>query len=641
MAKSPSITIREIDASSYTVTDSRTILAIVGFASKGPVGEAQLVTSRNEFIEKYGDIPALRPYGNLAAYKAFNYTNKVIYYRVASEDQKAEYVILNANDAQGAYVELSSPETSLYLEAGSYGFSLKLGEDVASDVEITITTEGWYTLQDIVTLINAEFTDNTIDAEAELVGGKLRIAAGTDTTLIVTDPVGASESLLVEEFLGTASDVVPPVDAKLHSETDTILIRSKESGSSTNNISLRKSSSVNPVNKDETLHTFTVLYKGSFVEEFPNLSLDPDSDDYFLKIINKDEENGGSKWISIELERNGVAGNVLFPDGTYALGSGNIAFAEGKVWEDGEYDYKEGTDGIPEGSSNSLFVTALSSSSDLGNSELFDFDILSTPDNGTTSVQNAAISLAESRQDFIYIADPPFGLSYDEATEWHNGNGYGRNTALNSSYAVAYWSWLKDYNVQADEYTWVPPSVYIGELFLKTDKNNYPWSAPAGDRRGRIITSDIEHSPSLAEREVLYGDMNVINPIVEFPSKGIIVYGQKTTLRANSAVNRINVRRMLIYVKKLIKNSVEGLIFEPHTPESWNRASSMVTNILESLRAQGGIDSYTVNINAATNTQNYIAQGIMRGVITIVPVGTIERIQLDVKFLSPGATISE
>ncbi len=651
MAKSPSIDIREIDASSYTVTNSETMLAIVGFATKGPVGKAQMITSKNEFIEKYGTIPMDSPYGHLAAYRAFNQTNKLVYYRVASGDTGAEHVILNAKAARGAYQEFSSPNPTFWMEAGDYGFSLKVDTTTpAGNVIIGIATDGWYTLEDVKTKLNVAiqlFETGNKDCVVGVVNGKLRVVSDkivSGSEIEITAPaLETTVSLIDSDYLGTVGTMVAYQAAVAAASTDTILIKSKETGSSTNNISVVKTSSVNPVNTSETLHTVQVYYSGNLVEAFSGLSLSPLDPNYFLDVVSKDPQNGGSKWIEMELERVDPTSTtvVLFPNGVYALGSGSDEFDDDDDWEEGDYDYKVGTDGVPTGSSTALFVTALGTNKDLANTEIFDFHILITPDNGSVAVQNAALTLAESRQDFIYVADPPFGLDYNEAVSWHNGGGYGRNTALNSSYASTYWSWAKEFNTQSEEYTWVPPSVYIAELYLATDRNFAPWAAPAGEARGRLITSDIEHSPSFAEREVLYGDMNSINPIVEFAAKGVMVYGQKTTLRANSAVNRVNVRRMLIFVKKLVKKAMEGMVFDPHTPESWFKASSMVTNILDTVKARGGISDYLVSINDATNTQNLIAQGIMRGVITIVPIGTIERIELEIKFLSPGASIGE
>ena len=108
----------------------------------------------------------------------------------------------------------------------------------------------------------------------------------------------------------------------------------------------------------------------------------------------------------------------------------------------------------------------------------------------------------------------------------------------------------------------------MGEKFLEIDKIYKPWYSPAGDSRGKLSSaSDVETSPSFAEREQLYGDFNCVNPIVDFYSKGIEIFGQKTALRENQAVNRVNVRRMIIYIKKLIKLALDGMLFEPNNPD--------------------------------------------------------------------------
>ena len=619
MAKSPSIRIREVDKSSYTVTESSTVLAIVGYATKGPIGEAKMVTSRNEFVQMYGGIPVNSPYGHLAAYRAFNQTNKIIYYRVANED--ADSAALELDDgvpATSGYHEFSHAIEPVfdYTASSDYVFDVTVDSGASETITIASPASGPWYLEDIASSISGFLTG----ASCALVDGKIRITSdtsGASSGISIADQVSGGESLF--DLLGVENVVPGEPEA---SATTELTFNAIESGSATDNISIVISSATSPLDSTKSNYTIEVLYGGDTVETFDDISLDPNDDNFFMDVINKDPDNGGSRWVNVE------DGQIVPASDPYVLVTGT-------------YNLSGGNDGIPESGGASLFVTALGSDKDLANNELFDYHILSTPDNISTAVQNAAISLTESRQDFIYLADPPFGLDYNQATDWHNGQGNGRNSALNTSYAATYWSWLKEYNPQTDEYTWVPPSVYLAELFLNTDNNYAPWSAPAGEIRGRLITSDIEHSPSFAEREVMYGGLNALNPIVEFPSKGIMVFGQKTTLRANSAVNRINVRRMLIYIKKLIKNAMEGMIFEPHTPESWNRASSSITNILESVRANGGIDDYQVIIDGSVNTQNFIAQGIMRGIITIVPVGTIERVQLDVKFLSPGATITE
>ena len=334
---------------------------------------------------------------------------------------------------------------------------------------------------------------------------------------------------------------------------------------------------------------------------------------------------------------------MTFANGTYLLGvagTGEQAYAAGTYDEIGEYDYRVGTDGIPTSGGSSLFVNAMSTSGYLANMEIYDFHVIITPDNGAESTQNAAVSLCEYRTDCFYVADPPFGLTYDEMADWHNGSGsHGRNTAINSSYAATYWPWLKDYNSTTSEYVWCPPSVFIAEKYIEVDRIYGPWYAVAGDTRGKIVAYDYETSPSFAQREVLYGDLNAVNPIVNFSTKGLEIYGQKTLLRATTALNRINVRRMIIYAKKLIKRAMDGIVFEPHNSDSWSRATNLINSILEPIRQANGLDDYKVTIDSSTNPADVIAQNIMRGTIQLVPVATIEIIDLTISIGQAGTTI--
>ena len=428
----------------------------------------------------------------------------------------------------------------------------------------------------------------------------------------------------------------------LPSANDNILFRAKEKGSATNNITITKSTRTNPVDSS-TVYKIEIYYNSELKETFDDISLTIADTNFFATIINADPTNGGSEWIEIEYVDNPVNGALTYADGTIQLGVGTDEYQPGDDTID-DYDYRVGTDGIPISGGSSLFVTALASTSDLANAEIFDYHILITPDNDSEATQNAAIQLAESeaRQDFIYVADPPFGLTYSEAADWHNGVGsHGRNTAANTSYASTYWPWLKDVNPNNGEYVWCPPSVFVGEKYMEVDRSYAPWLAPAGDKRGKLVAYDYETSPSQAQRDLLYGDFNAVNPIVNFTTKGLEIYGEKTLLRENSALNRIHVRRMVIYIKKLIKKAMQSIIFEPHNADSWTRATNMINSILEPVRQGGGLDNYKVVIDSTTNTPDVIAQSIMKGIIKLVPVGVIEIIDLKIKIYASGATITD
>lgn len=496
--------------------------------------------------------------------------------------------------------------------------------------------------------LGTEFARNgqgivNVSVARDIISNKIRISSTGIYTALTDFIKNGSVGL---DFLA-----LMPIDAAVTGHpgtstatTDVIVFSSKETGSSTTRIAVEKTSVVNPLDST-TVNTIKVYYDGELRETFENVSLAIADANYFVNKINETTENGGSEWISVEVFNNGGGNTIDFVDGTYQLGTAadatSVAFAEGMDEADFEaYDYIVGSDGIPTNGGEGLFVDALNSAGDLANKDVFDFHILLTPDNNEEAVQNAAISLAESRKDFVYLVDPPFGLSYEQVRDWHNGIGnFGRNTAVASSYAAVYWPWLKDYDSYSRKYVWVPPSVFIGEKLLEIDSNYYPWVAPAGDTRGKLLANDSEYSPSFAEREELYGDFNCINPIVDFTSKGLIIYGQKTASRENVASNRLNVRRMVIYVKKLIKTALDSMLFEINDTNSWQKATNMVSAILETVRQGGGIAEYAVIIDGTTNTPDIIAQNMMNGIVKIVPTGTIEIIELSINVYKAGSTI--
>jgi len=485
---------------------------------------------------------------------------------------------------------------------------------------------------------------NVVSIEKNTDSNKIRIS-----TINSALPIG---NTFIQDIADTGTDsflTLMPVDAPVTGyegtttlTTDVVVLSSKEVGSSTKNIAVEKTSALNPVD-NTTSHTIKIYYDGELQETFANVSMTLADETYFVNVINDAEK--GSSLISVEAYDNSGDTAITFPNNIYQLGTAlddtSIQYVSTMDINDFDaYDYIVGTDGIPVNGGESLFVEALNSAGDLANKDVYDYHILLTPDNNEEAVQNAALALAEGRKDFVYLVDPPFGLSYDQVRDWHNGIGtYGRSSAVASSYAMVYWPWLKDYDSYAKKYVWVPPSVFLGEKLIEVDTVYKPWAAPAGEARGKLTANDSETSPSFAEREELYGDFNCINPIVDFYSKGLIIYGQKTAAREDVAVNRINVRRMVIYIKKLIKKALDSMLFEPNNTESWQRASSMINSILENVRQGGGIDQFLTVIDATTNTPDIIAQNMMSGIVKIVPTGTIEIIELNINVYKSGSTI--
>ena len=718
MARSPQVILRERDQSSFPATSSDTILAIIGFATKGPIGKAIELSGRNAFESTFGSIPKNAPWGHMAAYKAFR-QGRVIYYRVANDDAAgAEIVVNNAHPESSGYQEFVRSEVinyGEYLLNTDYEFSLGITDPdiVIADLNITDTsdeitvadTTGLFIGMEVVgsgtgipastTIAAIEGTTVTLSAPAtatgvetvtfsvpsdpititvtspntgdwelnalaksintflqslrmtvrsELVAGKIRLTSditGVESTVSINAVLAGTDENLVTLLGGveTAVDGAPEV---LASATDNILFQAREKGTDTEKIAVSRSRRWDQV-EERWIETISVWFDGEEVETFEDVSMDITEDDFFAKLMNREPENDGSKLVRVIWEDTDDDGEIDFPVGTYQLGQKvletDVAWTEGADLSD--YNYRKGNDGAPVSGGAGLFATAMNANSDLANSEMFNYHILLTPDNGSQTTQNAAIGLAESRGDFFYVADPPFGLSYTDVVDWHNGSGgHGRDAALNTSFAATYWPWLKDMNPRDNEYLWCPPSVFLGEKLMQVDRNYAPWYAPAGDLRGRLVANDTEYSPNLNQRDFIYGRPNCVNPIVNFSTKGIVIYGQKTTLRARSALDRVNVRRMAIYASKLIKESMEGLIFEPHLPDSWARATDFINRILEPIRRDNGLEDYQVIIDGTTNDADAIANNVMKGIVRLVPVNAIETIDLTISFLSPGVAIS-
>jgi len=649
MAKSPSITILESDMSAYTVTSSDTVLAIVGYATKGPIGEPTLVTSRSEFNEIFGTTVTGSPYAALAAYRAFNQGNKIIFDRVATATGdnaaiEAEVIVHNLAPVTAGTMGLDVGGTTITV-ADATDYTLDITIDDGTTVTATATsTSTSMTVAEIKTAIDAALLIEGTGATSVLETDVITITSGTmgtESTVLIEAGTGGTN------LIGTDGVATVPAIAGTSSEaqTDHIKIKSLEKGSSTNLISVVKTSRTNPVS-GAAVHKIEVYYDGVLKETFDEVSLVVADAEYFATVVNADPDNGGSDYVSFTVLEGLTADalNTDFQNGTYTLGSGDTAFTTTDTLD--AYDFVLGLDGYDasasEGANEALFIAELETTAELGNMEAFDFHILIAPDMPEVTVQDKALELCEFRKDFIYVVDPPFALKYDEVTDWHNGTGgHGRTTALDSSYGTLYWSWLKEYNTDTKEYVWCPPSVFMAEKFMEVDRLYGPWAAPAGDLRGKITAADYEKSPSFAQREILYGDYNAVNPIVNFVSKGIEVYGQKTLVRTNTSLNRLNVRRMIIFAKKLIKVSLEGMIFEPHNPDSWRKASNLVTAILEPIRQAGGIDKYSVIIDDTVNTADVIAQNIMKGTIKIIPMNTIEIIEITMQVHKSGASLDE
>jgi phage tail sheath protein FI len=278
------------------------------------------------------------------------------------------------------------------------------------------------------------------------------------------------------------------------------------------------------------------------------------------------------------------------------------------------------------------------------NAEVVDINILLCAGVSDMPVILEGIDICSSRGDALYLVDPPFGMSTQEVIEWHNGTGAwaGLHQALNDSYGCLQWTWHKLYDPYTKEEEWVPPSVPTLRIMVHADNVAGVAAAPAGYERG--IAKDslaIEYSPTLGQRKDLNGNGNVINPFINDPKEGIVLLGQRTLQREPTALDRINVRRLMNSVKKIVASVIKYLEFEPHNVRTMRRYSSLVRSVLDPILAAGDIYEYRVICDETNNTPELIDQNTLVGDIFIKPTKTAEIIRINWNILSTGAEFTE
>ena len=270
----------------------------------------------------------------------------------------------------------------------------------------------------------------------------------------------------------------------------------------------------------------------------------------------------------------------------------------------------------------------------LNNSEEYVFNIISAPGLAYSFATHitpidSIISLAESRGDCIAVLDvQDYGATVS--------NVVAKATSINSSYAATYWPWLQVLSATGRN-EWVPASAVIPGVYAFTDNSSAPWFAPAGLVRGGVAgVIQAERRLTRTQRDTLYS--NKVNPIASFPGQGISVFGQKTLQTKASALDRVNVRRLLIELKKFIGDESRNLVFEQNTIATRNRFLATVNPYLESVVQRQGLYAYRVVMDDSNNTADVVDRNQLVGQIFIQPVKTAEFIVLDFTIEPTGAT---
>lgn len=395
------------------------------------------------------------------------------------------------------------------------------------------------------------------------------------------------------------------------------------------------------------------------LETFNDLSLDPNSENYIERVIGNQavsktvegsevfvsvtgEYANKSNYIRVKavnnptlnyLANDGVTINNNYDDILPVAQSGSFYNATGTAFPTGKVAkfFKNISNTDTQGLVASNYADAISI---LNNKDEYQFNIVTAPgliyDFGTHKTQlDSIISLVEGRGDAIAVIDlEQYGATVSNVT--------AAAGTVNSSYAAAYWPWLQTQSATGKN-EWVPASTVIPGVYAFTDSAAAPWFAPAGLVKGGIPNViQAERKVSREQRDLLYRAN--VNPIATFPGQGIAVYGQKTLQKKASALDRVNVRRLLIELKRFIGGQANNLVFEQNTIATRNKFLAIVNPYLESVVQRQGLYAYRVVMDDSNNTADIVDRNQIVGQIFIQPAKTAEFVVLDFTIEPTGAT---
>jgi hypothetical protein len=386
------------------------------------------------------------------------------------------------------------------------------------------------------------------------------------------------------------------------------------------------------------------------LESFNGVNLDPNSSKFISKVIgdqainynsttNQMEVSGSypnnSRYVRVKsinyLTPNYFDGNGQ-PVSAYTAsipvnGSGSFSGATGTLNSVVNlYDaISTNTQGLTGGNYNSMIAL-------LGNQDAYQFNVLFTPglldDTHTAQVTNI-ITNTISRGDNLYVMDlVDFNSTVTDATT----QAQSRDT----SYAATYWPWVRIIDPATGKHVWVPASTVIPGVYAFNDKVAAPWFAPAGINRGGLNTVlQAQYKLSQANKDSLYD--NNVNPLATLPKQGVVVFGQKTLQKEASALDRVNVRRLMIELKGYIRQIADTVVFEQNTNATRNAFIARVTPYLQIIQQKQGLYAFKVVMDDSNNGPDVIDRNQLIGQIYIQPTRTAEFVSLDFILLPTGA----
>ena len=405
---------------------------------------------------------------------------------------------------------------------------------------------------------------------------------------------------------------------------------------------------------DDRTNNKTVL------ETWTNLSLDPNSSNYVARIIGDQtlttrnastadiylqpsgSYRNSSRYVRVSnvalttvdyLDSNGDVRINAYTSSIPIAQSGAFANATGDIGGNNKY-YQDITNTNTQGLIASNYTDVFNL---LANKDEYRYNVISAPGlidafASHTSVLSTLISNIENRGDAIAPIDlVGYGSSIGAVT--------AQAASRDTSYAAAYWPWLQTTDPDSGKIIWVPASTMIPGVYANNDRIAEAWFAPAGINRGGLgQVNQAERKLINSDRDTLY--QGKVNPIATFPNTGVVVFGQKTLQKQASALDRINVRRLLIELKGYISQVDDNLVFEQNTTTTRNQFLAQVNPYLESVQQRQGLYAFRVVMDDSNNTPDVVDRNELRGAIYLQPTKTAEFIYLDFNILPTGVTFA-
>lgn len=372
---------------------------------------------------------------------------------------------------------------------------------------------------------------------------------------------------------------------------------------------------------------FELLEKGTYGNNY-KIIVSKNIDDTYKLVVKND------KGSSIELKDNIAMTDLVEGFSTDFV---KVTFVDDTLAKinEGTYTFSGGNDGINDITAADYIRAAQELAADT-----VDMNIVAIPGISDPAVITSVLSMVESRGDCLYLIDPPNGLTREGVVNWRTGSGDYTHAAFNSSYGAIYYDWLNIYDSVNKTYTEVPPSVVVSATIAYSDRISELWYAPAGLIRG-LVRGALSCCTQLnkSDVELLYD--SGINSIYTDPISGLVVWGQKTAYQEKTALDRINVRRLLNYLKRVVTGACNYLVFEPNDRVTWNSFEMKVQPVLESLKAKRGIYEYRIVRGETIVTAGDIDNYRMPCMIMIKPTKSAEEIPIYFVITSTGADFNE